>query len=81
MEKYACAARVYGTTTKQLIGPMPLVLDAWRTNRMRRKMRWLQKAVRFFWYFKHSRDGRVRVRILGIPLRFKAAGRYADHMA
>ncbi len=48
LEKYASASRVYGTTTKQLIGPMPLVLAARRDNRRRRKMAWLRRIARFF---------------------------------
>ena len=80
MEKYAGAERVYGTTTKQLIGPAPLVLEALRANRARRRLRWLRRIGRFFWSLKHSRDGRIRIRAFGIPFRFKAAGRYARYM-
>ena len=71
MEKYRSAGRVYGTTTKQLLGPMKLVLAARRSNRLRRRMAWIMKIVRFFWYRKYSRDGHVRIRLCGLRLKFK----------
>ena len=80
MKKYAKASRVYGTTTKQLIGPLPLVLAAKRANRLYRRLGWLRRIGRFFWYFKHSRDGYARVRILGIRIKFPAAGRYVAYL-
>ena len=80
MEKYANASRVYGTTTKQLIGPLPLVLAAKRANRLSRRLDWLRRVGRFFWYFKHSRDGYARVRIVGLRIKFPAAGRYAAYL-
>ncbi len=71
LEKYSSAKRVYGTTTKQLIGPMPLVLAARRRNRLRRRTAWLRKIGRFFWYVKYSRDFHLRIRAFGIRLKFK----------
>jgi hypothetical protein len=81
MDKYKDASRVYGTTTKQLIGPVKLVLAARRSHRCRRRTGWLRKVVRFFWHLKHSSDGYLRIRVAGIPLKFPAAGRYAAHLA
>ena len=77
MRKYANASRVYGTTTKQLLGPLSLVLAAKRANRLYHRLGWLRRVGHFFWYFKHSRDGYARVRILGFRIKFPAAGRYA----
>ena len=79
MKKHAEASRLYGTTTKQLIGPLSLVMAARRSHRCRRRMGWMRKIVRFFWHVKHSSDGHLRVRIVGIPFRFSAPGRYAAH--
>ena len=80
MDKYRDASRVYGTTTKQLIGPLTLVLAAKRANRRRRRFGWLRRIGRFFWYRKYSRDGYMRLRVLGFRARFRAAGKYAEHM-
>ena len=80
MDKYRDASRVYGTTTKQLVGPMTLVLEAKRANRRWRRLGWLRRVGRFFWYRKYSRDGLVRVRIFGLRLKFRAAGKYARYM-
>ena len=80
MEKYADASRAYGTTTKQVIGPVRMVLAARLANRRRRRTEWLRRLLRLVWRVKHSRDGRVRVRLLGLPLRFMAAGRYAPYL-
>ena len=80
MDKYRNASRVYGTTTKQLIGPMPLVLEAKRANRRWRSFGWLRRVGRFFWYRKYSRDGFVRVRIVGLRFKFPVAGRYAQYV-
>lgn len=79
MEKYADASRLYGTTTKQLIGPMLLVLEALRANRVRRRFRLVRKVLKFFWYLKHSRDGYMRIRILGVTFKLEATGRYAAY--
>lgn len=78
MEKYADASRVYGTTTRQLIGPKLLVLAAKCANRRWRRLGWLRRIGRFFWYRKFSRDGHMRLRVFGIPLKFAAAGKYAE---
>lgn len=80
MDKYRDASRVYATTTKQLIGPVPLVLAAKRANRRRRRFGWLRRIGRFFWYRKYSRDGYMRLRVFGFRARFRAAGKYAEHM-
>jgi len=69
MEKWSGAGRVYGTTTKQLIGPLPLVAAAMRRNRRWRRLAWLRSIGRFFWYRKYSRDGFLRVRLLGFRLK------------
>ena len=69
MGKYAHAGRAYGTTTKQIIGPMGLVLAARRENRRWRRMAWLRKIAWFFWRVKYSRDGNMRIRVLGVVLR------------
>ncbi len=79
-QKYSEASRVYGTTTKQLIGPSRLVLQAIRANRCYRRMQGLRRLLHFFWYLKYSRDGYVRVRFLGVVLKFRAAGRYARYI-
>ena len=78
MEKYANASRAYGTTTKQLIGPLPLVLAAKRANRRWRSWSWLRRIGRFFWYRKYSRDGYMRLRLLGLRLKFPAEGKYSS---
>ena len=80
MDKYRDASRVYGTTTKQLIGPIPLVLAVKRANRRWGRLGWLRRIGRFFWYRKYSRDGFARVRLLGLRLKFRAAGKYARYM-
>ena len=80
MEKYRNASRAYGTTTKTVIGPMPLVLAAKRANRRWRRLGWLRRVGRFFWYRKHSRDGYCRIRVFGLRLKFGAAGKYAAYM-
>ena len=80
MDKYENASRVYGTTTKQLIGPRSLVLAAKRANRMHRKFGLLRHVWRFFWYRKYSRDGYARVRIFGLRVKFPAAGKYAMYL-
>ena len=80
MEKYAAASRVYGTTTKQMIGPLSLVAAAKCANRMRRRLGWLLRIGRFFWYRKYSRDGYLRVRIFGLRVKFPAAGKYAMYI-
>ena len=80
MDKYRDASRVYGTTTKQLIGPIPLVLAVKRANRRWSRLGWLRRIGRFFWYRKYSRDGFARVRLLGLRLKFRAAGKYARYM-
>lgn len=77
MDKYRDASRVYGTTTKQLIGPLPLILAAKRANRRLKRLGWLHRVGRFFWYCKYSRDGYMRLRVLGLPLKFAAAGKYS----
>ena len=41
---------------------------------------WLRRIGRFFWYRKYSRDGYMRLRVLGFRARFRAAGKYAEHM-
>ena len=71
MRKYSDASRAYGTTTKQIIGPMPLVLAARRANRRWRRRSWLRKIARFLWYRKYSRDGYMRLRLLGLRFRRK----------
>ena len=71
MRKYADASRAYGTTTKQIIGPMPLVLAARRANRRWRRLAWLRKIARFFWYRKYSRDGYMRLRVFGLRIKRK----------
>ena len=71
MRKYADASRAYGTTTKQLIGPMPLVLAARRANRRWRRLAWLRKIARFFWYRKYSLDGYMRLRVFGLRIKRK----------
>lgn len=80
MEKYREASRAYGTTTKILIGPLPLVMAAKRANRRWRRFGWLRRIGRFFWYRKHSRDGYCRIRVFGLRLKFAAAGKYAAHL-
>ena len=71
MEKYAEASRVYGTTTKQLIGPMCRVLAVRRANRFWRRTSLVRKIARIFFYRKYSRDFRMRLRVFGGPLKFK----------
>ncbi len=79
MEKYRDASRAYGTTTGQVIGPMPLVLAAKCANRRWRRLGWLRRIGHFFWYHKHSRDGYMRLRVLG--LRFKSRVEYPARRA
>lgn len=71
LEKHKDASRVYGTTTKQLIGPMRLVLAARRANSRYRRLRFLRRVLHFFWYRKYSRDGYMRLRILGLRIKRK----------
>ena len=81
MDKYRDVSRVYGTTTKQLIGPLQLVLSVKRANRRLKRLGWLRRVGRFFWYRKHSRDGYMRLRVLGLPLKFFAAGKYSKFLS
>ena len=74
MDKYAEASRVYRTTTRQLIGPRRMAAKALLANRRWARRDWLRRILHFFWYRKFSRDGFMRIRILG--LRFKR--RYAN---
>jgi len=77
MDKYRDASRVYGTTTKQLIGPLPLVLAAKRANRRWSRLGWLRRFGHFFWYRKYSRDGLVRLRVFGLRFKFPVTGKYS----
>ena len=74
MRKYAAAKRVYRTTTRQLIGPRRAAAKMLLSNRLWARRDWLRRILHFFWYRKFSRDGFMRIRILG--LRFKR--RYAS---
>ena len=69
MEKHAGAKRAYGTTTRQIIGPEPLVAAAVRANRRHERTEWLRRLGHFFWYRKYSRDGYMRLRVCGVRIK------------
>lgn len=73
LEKYASASRVYRTTTRQLIGPLRMVVRAVCDNRRWIRRDWLRRIGHFFWYVKFSRDGYMRIRVFGMRLKFRYA--------
>lgn len=73
-EKYKEAKRVYRTTTCQLFGPHADIVRMKEKSRCCRKYsRLWNRLAWFFWKAKYSPDGYRRIRILGIPIKFRHA--------
>ena len=73
-EKYKKAKRVYRTTTCQLFGPHADIVRMKAKSRCCRKYgRLWNRFAWFFWKAKYSPDGYRRIRILGIPIKFRHA--------
>lgn len=51
-----------------------------RANRCRWRFGWLRRIGRFFWYRKYSRDGFIRLRILGLRFKFAPSGAYSKYV-